>query len=88
MSRSYKKFPLYKDNGGGKKGQRPYLKIMRTRLKDINYQVANGGAYKRVINSYNLSDYWFYAPWDKKLIRNLERCANPWKHWFKYYRQK
>lgn len=62
MSRSYKKFPLYRDNLWGKslkKGkQYNNRKIRRKLKKDIDLDVGNGKDYKRLgMDSWDLWEY-------------------------------
>lgn len=64
MSRSYKKFPLFRDNLWGKslkEGKRYNNRKIRRKLKDINIDVGNGSDYKRFgLDSWDLWEYKSY----------------------------
>jgi len=57
MARSYKKTPILKDRN-------PYMKtfanrIVRRRLSKPDYGLANGKAYRKVVNSWDICDWVF-----------------------------
>ena len=64
MSRSYKKFPLFRDNLWGKslkEGKRYNNRKIRRKLKDPNIDVGNGSDYKRFgLDSWDLWEYKSY----------------------------
>lgn len=65
MSRSYKK-PYFKDSAT----QFMKRKASRAvRKKPLEKQPADGGAYKKEFDSWDISDYSFHAPESKKACR-------------------
>lgn len=68
MSRSYKHTPIVKSNGG-KVNKRQANKIVRQRLKDINYEIGNYTHYKMIVESWDIVDYKCYCPTDKTAYR-------------------
>ena len=75
MSRSYKKFPLFRDNLWGKslkKGKSYNNRKIRRKLKDINLDVGNGKDYERFgLDSWDLWEYKSYQT-KKDAIRDWE----------------
>ena len=67
MSRSYKHTPISKS--GSRMSKRQANKIVRQRLKDIDYEIGNFNDYKSIVNSWNIFDYKCYCPEDKKIYR-------------------
>lgn len=66
MSRSYKRNPITKDGYKTKwkqKAKREANKATRKRLS-----ISNGKQYKKYYNSWNISDYSFRLPTDKKSL--------------------
>ena len=61
MSRSFKKFPLYRDNLWGKslkEGKRYNNRKIRRKIKDVTVDVGNGRDYKRFgLDSWDLWEY-------------------------------
>lgn len=54
MSRSYRKFPMRKFNRSGMK------KVANRRVRRYKGEIADGKDYKKVFNSWDISDYcWF-----------------------------
>ena len=90
MSKSYKKTPVYKDrNPGGKK--RAARKVRRSK------NVPKGKGYKKISDSWDISDYRFYdnlGDWiyyeERRLGRTLtEKETKETKvEWEKYYKRK
>ena len=65
MGKSKKKIPIVKDNGKSKKRDKAIAnRIVRSRLKDPDFVIANGNAYKKEFESYNIADYVAY--WTKE----------------------
>lgn len=64
MSRSYKKFPLFRDNLWGrsnKSGKQYNNRKIRRKLKDVSTDVGNGKNYKRFgLDSWDLWEYKTY----------------------------
>lgn len=57
MSRSYKKTPIIKDNGGGKKFAKKIAnKRIRTKLKQ-DIEIGNGNEFKKHSESWDIADY-------------------------------
>ena len=67
MSRSYKHTPIVK--GGSKMNKRQANKIVRQRLKDINYEIGDNRHYKSIVESWDIFDYKCYCPTDVKIYR-------------------
>ena len=65
MSRSRKKFPMVKDNGRSKSWQKR-LANKKVRKAD---DVEDGKAYRKEYNSWNICDWKWYLPDDKKVRR-------------------
>lgn len=100
MSRSYKKYPVYKDGKSGKIGKRYANKKVR-RYKDY---IANGGAYKKIYESRNIHDFSFmlsYQEHKKRFESALKAYLNGAskydpreiegytdKHWIKFHKRK
>lgn len=65
MGKSYKKTPIIKDNGSSKKQMKTIAnKAVRSKLKDPDFEIANGNAYKKEYDSYDIADY--VCRWTKK----------------------
>ena len=82
MSRSYKKFPLWKDNGPGSAWSKRVAnkKVRRT------FDIPNGRAYKKVYDTYNIHDYFSYYPFKKWMKREYEHyhtCFNDGVPWWR-----
>lgn len=60
MSRSYKKFPTCKDVKSGKTGKKLANRKVRNWLKR-GIEIANGSAYQKVYNSWDIYDYRFHT---------------------------
>lgn len=97
MSRSYKKTPYCGDNKGrGKK--RTAMSKVRSKLKDPNYELPKGSAYKKIYETWNICDYGWVTSW--KEYWNI--CIRFWhqyggeypdkkkeyRYWLKWYRNK
>lgn len=101
MSRSYRKTPILKESGKKKKRTFANRKVRRKLNSDLDYTLANGKAYKKVFESWDITDYVFrltkeeaiadwYAsveeyPWFKEYYPTLESYIIWWK---KTYRSK
>ena len=60
MSRSYKHFPLFRDQLWGKsmkKGKQVFNRRLRRIYKDTLKDLPNGSYYKRINSNYNLYEY-------------------------------
>ena len=60
MSKSYKHFPLFRDQLWGKsmkKGKQVFSRRLRRIYKDTSKDLPNGNYYKRINNNYNLYEY-------------------------------
>lgn len=58
MSRSYKKTPVVKDNRRSKKWKKALAnRTVRRKLNDPEYGMADGRAYKKEYESWNIADY-------------------------------
>lgn len=67
MSRSYKHTPISKSIS--RISKRQANKIVRQRLKDINYEIGNFTHYKSIVESWDIFDYKCYCPADVKIYR-------------------
>ena len=57
MSRSYRKNPIIKDNGEGKKDKKAIAnRRVRRKLNNPDYGIANGKAYRKEYNSWDIAD--------------------------------
>lgn len=74
MSRSYKKTPIFKCNT--RQGKKLANQRVRAYLKRGG-EIANGNAYKKVFQSYNISDYETYETLNEAII--------DWERNEKYY---
>ena len=98
MSRSYKKNPIVKDNGKGKKDKKAIANSrVRNKLKDLDYTIANGKAYRKEYESWDIAD--FVSRWtrqeainyynnkesfvDRKRFPTLESWLAYWKKCYK-----
>lgn len=58
MSRSYKKTPIIKDNGKSKKVAKTFaVRKTRRKLKNLDYEIADGKSYKKEFESWEIADY-------------------------------
>lgn len=61
MGKSTKKTPVLKDNGVSKKKLKNHAnKVVRSKLKDLDFSIANGSSYKKEFESYDIADYVCY----------------------------
>jgi hypothetical protein len=67
MSRSRKHTPIVKS--GSRMSKRQANKIVRQRLKDINFEIGNNRHYKSIVESWDIFDYKCYCPADVKIYR-------------------
>ena len=67
MSRSYKHTPIAKS--GSRMSKKQANKIVRQRLKDINFEIGNNRHYKAIVESWDIFDYKCYCPTDIKIYR-------------------
>jgi hypothetical protein len=76
MSRSYKKFPLFRDNLWGKslkKGKQYANRKLRRLSKQYNLDIPNGSDYKRIlVDSWDLWEYKSYQT-EKDVINDWEQ---------------
>ena len=93
MSRSYKKHPINKDGGKSKKEIRSLAnRKVRRKLNDPNFGIANGKAYKKEFESWDIADcilrwtkedaireYKTQIYIDKKRFPTLESFLNFWE---------
>lgn len=96
MSRSYKKYPLFRDNLWGKsmkRGKQVSNRKIRRKLKDINNDVGNGKDYiKFGLDRWDLYEYKSYQTkqdiideWNKEQTEILNGVSN-WKFkWLSEY---
>lgn len=60
MSRSYKHFPLFRDQLWGKsmkRGKQLFNRKLRRKYKDVSKDLLNGNYYRKVNNNYELYEY-------------------------------
>lgn len=96
MSRSYKKNPIIKDRNKGMK------QIANKKVRNYKGYLANGKAYKKVFESYDISDYAFRTTYNQHLA-DVEAIENAilngglgehhlkntsYKDWFKTFKRK
>lgn len=67
MSRSRKHTPIVKSISRMSKHQAN--KIVRQKLKDIDFEIGNNSHYKSIVESWDLFDYRCYCPTDKTIYR-------------------
>lgn len=98
MSRSYRKTPILKETGKKKKRTLANRKVRR-KLNNPNYELADGRAYKKVFESWDISDYvtrltlneaiedWYASvkqyPWFKEMYPTLDSYIKWWKVTYK-----
>ncbi len=97
MSRSYKKTPYCGDNKGKFK-KRTAMNKVRTKLKDLDYELPKGGAYKKIYETWNICDYSWITSWREywqMCIRHWHRYGGEYpdkkeeyRYWLKWYRNK
>lgn len=82
MSRSYKKNPITKDNGKSKKTAKTFaVRKTRRKLKNLDYEIANGKAYRKEFESWEIADY--VTRWTKEdAINEYESKSNKYC-WFR-----
>lgn len=76
MSRSYKKHPWATDNSDKK----IHKKIANRRVRRFNRDIANGKAYRKLYESWEICDW-------KWLCENPEE-EKDYKSWYKYFKRK
>ena len=62
MSRSYKKTPVIKDHNSGMKAT-ANRKLRRKLNQKCDFPIADGNAYRRVVDSWEISDWRFRETW-------------------------
>lgn len=67
MSRSRKHTPIEKS--GSRMTKQQANKIVRLKLKDINFEIGDNRHYKSIVESYDIADYKCYCPNDIKIYR-------------------
>lgn len=72
MSRSYKKHPRVKDKNS--KGMKRYANKKVRRTKDI----PNGKAYRKVFESWNISDYQWIWTREEAIVMYEQASTNSW----------
>ena len=97
MSRSYKKTPYCGDNKGKFKKRTANSKV-RSKLKNHDFILANGNAYKKVYESYNICDYGWITSWPEYwaiCLRMWHRYGGTYpnkkqeyRYWLHWYRNK
>ena len=82
MSRSYRKNPIIKDNGKSKKEMKSLAnRKVRRKLNDPDFNIADGKAYKKEIESWDIAD--FISRWTKEdAIKEYESKSKKYR-WFK-----
>ena len=82
MSRSYRKNPIIKDNGKSKKEMKSLAnRKVRRKLNDPDFDIADGKAYKKEFESFNIAD--FISRWTKEdAIKEYESKSKKYR-WFK-----
>ena len=72
MSRSYKKNPILKDDGKSKKVAKTLAtRLTRRKFNRIDYEMANGNAYRKEFESWEIAD--LTSRWTKeKAIKEYE----------------
>ena len=70
MGKSYKKTPIIKENGDSKKQMKTIAsKAVRSKLKHPDFEIANGNAYKKEYESYDIADY--ICRWTKNYAKKM-----------------
>ena len=97
MSRSYKRTPYCGDNKGKTK-KRFANKKLRMKMRDHEYELAKGGAYRKVTESWEICDYYWIMTWKDywaMCIRQWQRYGGEYpnkkeeyRYWLKWYRNK
>ena len=87
MSRSYKKVGHCKCERSCKKGKQSANK--RLRRKDINFEIPNGKAYKKLNESWDICDYKSIETWEQ--YKAWWSCPRWWQEprevdYFEYYK--
>lgn len=54
---------------GSRMSKRQANKIVRQRLKNINYEIGNFNNYKSIVNSWDIIDQKYYCPTDVAIYR-------------------
>jgi len=74
MSRSYKKYPCVKDRN-------PFAKMQANKLVRRTKDIPNGKSYRKIYDSWNISDYVFEITWGEYWFKEL----NDWKRRDEYF---
>ena len=81
MSRSYKKTPIVKDSSRGMK------KVASRIFRRKSIPIANGNAYRKVVCSYDISDWLFRETYTEYCVR-AEEYRKEFEHGIGYNRHK
>lgn len=95
MSRSYKKYPSFRDCLWGKsmkQGKQYFNRRLRRKYKDVSRELSNGGYYRKLNNAHELYEY-ISSYTEKEIIKEWYReqseilnGVNSWKvQWLKKY---
>lgn len=101
MSRSYKKTPIIKDNGKSKKIAKTFaVRKTRRKLKDLDYEIADGKSYKKEFESWAIADHVLYWTEEQARAHYESKCNEKWfierwptiesflKYWYKCMKRK
>ena len=77
MSRSFKKTPMIKDRVTGMKNAAN--RKVRRRLNNQSFELANGRAYRKVFESWDISDYAFFKTY-RECLADAERYKKACLH--------
>lgn len=81
MSRSYKKRPIVKDKNKGTKQQ------ANKKVRKFKYTIQNGKSYKKIFNSYDISDFSFECTL-KHFLNKTYNKNKSYFDWYKNYKMK
>lgn len=87
MSRSYRKNVILTDQGNKKAGKKFANRKVRRSVEDPDFTCSLGD-YKKLYESYNISDYAFgYKSWENYYFYNRKFCKSDEECWANYKRK-
>jgi hypothetical protein len=85
MGKSLKKTPISKDNGDSHKENKKIAnRRVRSKLRNLEYEIKNGKSYRKEYPSYDIADHIFY--WSKEeAIKEYRNPDHSWIYWDKEF---
>lgn len=93
MSRSYRKTPVITDGALHSPQSKKMKRIFNRKFRRTKQDVANGNAYRKTNESWDISDYRFHVSWEEyqnwEWVRESDMTdEEKWADWCSTYRSK